>query len=80
MVAMTQQIVETDSRGRASLGRPGRRYLMHEESDGTLILEPATVLTELERRFLANAALQAQIEYARSHPEQRVPRRSRREH
>ncbi len=51
---------------------------MHEESDGTLVLEPATVVTEMERRFLANAALQAQIEYARAHPEERVPRRVRR--
>jgi hypothetical protein len=51
---------------------------MHEESDGTLVLEPAVVVTELESRFLANAALQAQIEYARAHPEQRVPRRDRR--
>jgi hypothetical protein len=47
---------------------------MREESDGTLILEPAAVVTELERRLLANAALQAQIEYARQHPEQRVDR------
>ena len=75
---MADQIVETDARGRASLGRPGRRYLMHEESDGTLVLEPAVVVTELERRFLANAALQAQINYARVHPEQRVRRRARR--
>ncbi len=76
---MQEQIVETDARGRASLARPGRRYLMHEESDGTLVLEPATVVTELERRFLANAALQAQLSYARAHPEERVkrPRRKR---
>lgn len=67
---MSEQIVETDGRGRASLGRPNRRYLMHEESDGTLILEPAVVVTELERRFMADAALQAQLDYAR-HPEQR---------
>jgi len=51
---------------------------MHEESDGTLVLEPAVVVTELERRFLANAALQADINYAQAHPEQRVRRRSRR--
>jgi hypothetical protein len=31
-------------------------------------------VTELERQFLANAALQAQIEYAGQHPEQRVDR------
>jgi len=75
---MTATIVDTDARGRASLGRPGRRYLMHEEPDGTLVLEPATVITELERRFLANAALQAQIEEARAHPERQVPRQRRR--
>lgn len=74
---MTDQIVETDARGRASLGRPGRRYLMHEEPDGTLVLEPAVVVTELERRFMANSALQAQIDYARAHPEERVKRRRR---
>ncbi len=50
---------------------------MHEESDGTLVLEPAVVVTELERRFMANTALQAQIAYARAHPEQRVKRRRR---
>jgi len=34
-------------------------------------------MSELERRFLENAALQANIEYARAHPEQRVVRRPR---
>lgn len=77
MSDMEAQIVETDARGRASLARPGRRYLMHEEADGTLILEPAVVVTELERRFMANSVLQAQIAYAKTHPEQRVPRRQR---
>jgi hypothetical protein len=75
---VTDQIIETDARGRASLGRPGRRYIMHEEADGTLVLEPAVVVTELERRFLANATLQAEINYARAHPEQRRSRRPRR--
>jgi hypothetical protein len=50
---------------------------MHEESDGTIILEPATVITELERRFMANSALQAQVAYAREHPEQQRPRKPR---
>lgn len=74
---MADQIVETDARGRASLGKPGRRYLMHEQSDGTLVLEPAVVITELERRFMANAAVQAEIAHARTHPEERRNRRSR---
>jgi hypothetical protein len=74
---MNDQIVETDARGRASLGRPLGRYLMHEESDGTIILEPATVITELERRFMANSALQARLAYAQEHPEQQRPRKPR---
>lgn len=52
---------------------------MHEEPDGTLVLEPAVVVTELERRFMANAEVQAQINYARAHPEQRVQRKPRRQ-
>lgn len=77
MSSSSDQIIETDARGRASLGRPSRRYLMHEESDGTLVLEPAVVVTELERRFMANSTLQAQIAYAKEHPEQQRPRRRR---
>lgn len=78
LARVDEQIIETDARGRASLGRPGRRYLLHEESDGTLMLEPAVVVTDLERRFMANAALQAQIEDARAHPGQRRSRRGQR--
>ena len=70
-------LVETDARGRVSLGRPDRRYLLHEEPDGTLILQPAAVVSELELKFLSNSALQAQIAYAKAHPEQRVKRRKR---
>lgn len=71
------QIVETDKRGRASLGHAERRYLMHECSDGTLVLEPAVVMTEMEHRFMSNASIQAEIERAREHPEDRVPRKRR---
>ena len=74
----TDTLVETDSRGRASLGRPGKRYRLTESSDGTLTLEPAIIMTDLERRFLANTELQAQIAYAREHPEQAVERPRRR--
>jgi hypothetical protein len=69
------QIVETDSRGRATIGHPSTRYLKHEEGDGTVILEPASVVTDLERRYLENAALRAAIEHAKAHPEQQRRRR-----
>jgi len=74
----TDWLIDTDSRGRASLGRPGRRYRMTESPDGTLTLEPASLITDLERRFLANTDLQAQLAYARAHPEQAVERPRRR--
>jgi hypothetical protein len=62
----------TDTRGRASLGHPNREYRLTEQSDGTLILEPAVVMSELEARFLANTELQAQIAYYDEHPEELV--------
>lgn len=70
-------LVETDARGRVSLGRPDRRYLLHEEPDGTLILQPAAVISDLELKYMENSALQAQIAYAKAHSEQRVKRRRR---
>ncbi len=74
---MAGRLVTSDPRGRLTVAQPDRQYLVHEEDDGTLVLEPAVVISELEHRFLANAALQAQIAYARDHPEQRVSRRRR---
>lgn len=74
---MTSRLVAADTRGRVTVAQPDRQYLVHEEPDGTVVLEPAVVMPELERRYLANAALQAQIEYARTHPEQRVSRKQR---
>ena len=71
-------VLSTDTRGRLSLGRRDRTYAVTEQSDGTIILEPATVITDMERRFLSNTELQAQIEYARTHPEERVERPRRR--
>jgi len=72
-------VIELDDRRRASLGKFGRhdRYLVREQEDGTLILEPAIVLTEAEAAFLANPALVALIEEERAHPERLRPRTKR---
>ncbi len=69
-------LIELDERRRASLGKIGRhsRYLVREEPDGTLIFEPAVVLTEAEQRYLNNKALAARIEDNQAHPERRRPR------
>jgi len=74
---MATRLVTADARGRVRVAQPDREYLVREEPDGTLILEPAVVVSELECRYLANIALQARIEYARDHPDQRVSRKRR---
>lgn len=72
-------VLTTDSRGRVTLpGRANSTYLLKEEPDGTLVLEPAVVVSELERRVLANAGLAARLADAREHPERAVPRTKRR--
>jgi hypothetical protein len=72
-------LIELDDRRRASLGKLGRpehrRYLATELPDGTIVLTPAVVMTELEARFLANRALVERIEENRRHPERLVRRR-----
>ena len=73
--ANTGILVTTDERGRASLGHAGTTYPRSEYPDGTIVLEPASVISDLERRYLENTALVAQIAYARSHPEQQRRRR-----
>lgn len=75
----TRVLLETDRRGRLTLpGADKRRFLARTETDGTIILEPAVVMTEAERKFLANTELQATIAHYDSHPEQLVARRRRR--
>lgn len=72
-------LIELDERRRLSLGKLGRhsRYLAREEPDGTLIFEPAVVMSEMEARFMANRELVTRIEESRRHPEWRRPRRRR---
>lgn len=76
---MPDVILELDERRRVSLGKIGRpehrRYLVTEEPDGTLILVPAVVMSELEARFLANRELVNRVETNRAHPKQLVRRR-----
>jgi hypothetical protein len=69
---MADVLIELDERRRVSLGRIGRaehrRYLAHEEPDGTLVLVPAVVMSESEARLLANPALVEQIERGLADP------------
>lgn len=65
-------LIELDQRRRASLGKIGheghRRYLATIEPDGTIILRPAVVMTELEASFLSNPGLVDSIRQQRKDP------------
>ena len=65
-------LVELDQRRRASLGKIGheghKRYLASVEPDGTIILRPAVVITELEASFLSNPDLVQSISRQRKDP------------
>lgn len=79
---MDDVLIELDDRRRTNLGKVGRkehrRYLVHEEPDGTLILKPAVIMTEFEATFLRNnPEIIAGIEESVKHPESFVDRPSR---
>jgi hypothetical protein len=45
-------LVETDGRSRAVLpGRPNQRFVMRENPDGSLLLQPARVVTDAQHEF-----------------------------
>ncbi len=79
MASMSDHLLELDERRRASLGRIGRpehrRYLVAEEPDGTIVLTPAVVMSELEARFLANRKLVGRVEANRTNPSGLVRRK-----
>jgi hypothetical protein len=69
------RLVELDGRNRISLNglgiTPRRRYVVTTADDGTITLEPAVVLTALERAYLANSKVQAIVEHGRANPQNR---------
>ncbi len=56
-------MVELDEQRQLSLDKIGRhsRYLVREERDGTLVFEPAIVLTEFEARVFANEEIMSAL-------------------
>lgn len=75
-----QTILELDDRRRVSLGKLAEhsRYLVRKEDDGTLILEPAVVLTAFEARVLGSPEMIAKLREAQAAP-RGAPRRRRNE-
>lgn len=60
-----QTLIELDDRKRVSLsmGRPGR-YLAHVDPDGTIVLVPAVVMSELEAATLRDPQIMRQLHAA----------------
>lgn len=60
-------LIEVDSRGRTNLGklipadRRPARFVVREGTDGTLILEPVSVITEAQERLLRNPQTRAAL-------------------
>ena len=78
---MTQNLLEVDERGRTTLSTPRgtrRRYLETDLPDGTVVLHPAVVMSEVQARLLAAPELFAAVTAANDHPDAELVRRPRR--
>ena len=55
-MSIADVLIETDSRGRTNLSKFSKndRFLARQEDDGTIILEPARIVTAAEDRLRRN--------------------------
>jgi hypothetical protein len=72
-------LVQVDARNRVSLGNLAEhtQYLARATPDGTIIFEPAVVVTAAERAFLSDPQLVAALEKVNASPESRRQRERR---
>lgn len=62
-------MVETDTRSRVVLpGHPNERFLVRENEDGSLLLEPARVVTEAQHEYDTNPELRDLLKRASASP------------
>ncbi|MGQ0745160.1 MAG: hypothetical protein ACT4OS_12690 [Acidimicrobiales bacterium] len=69
---MSEQVLVTlQDRSRANLGKLAThdRYLVHREPDGTLIWQPAEVMSVTEARLLADESLMKVVATNRTDPD-----------
>lgn len=60
-------LVETDSRSRVVLpGHSNQRFLVRENEDGSILLQPAVVITEAQRQYAETPELQELLTLAAS--------------
>ncbi len=69
-----EQLVQTDARSRVVLpGHPNQRFLLRENADGSILLEPARVVSEAQAEYDETPELQELL--ARAMPSRTVRRR-----
>jgi hypothetical protein len=62
-------LVETDGRSRAVLpGRANQRFVMRENPDGSLLLQPARVVTDAQHEFDSDPELRQLLARAAASP------------
>lgn len=72
-------LLELDARSRVVIpGHPSERFVMRENADGSILLEPARIVTEAQAEYDNSPELQALLARAMSEPIVRRPRFERR--
>ena len=62
-------VIETDNRSRAVLpGHPNQRYLMRENDDGSILLQPARIVTDAQHEYDTNPELRDLLTRATASP------------
>jgi hypothetical protein len=62
-------LIETDDRSRVVLtGHSNQKFIMHENADGSLLLEPARVVSEAQYEYDQTPDLRELLDRARTSP------------
>lgn len=71
-------LIETDARSRAVLpGFPNRRFLMRVNEDGSILLQPARIITDAQQEYDSDPELRDLLARAAASPTVRRTRRRR---
>jgi hypothetical protein len=71
-------LIETDARSRAVLpGRPNQRFLMRVNDDGSILLQPARVVTDAQQEYDSDPELRDLLARAAASPTIRRTRQRR---
>jgi hypothetical protein len=71
-------LIETDARSRAVLpGRPNQRFLMRVNDDGSILLQPARVVTDAQQEYDSDPELRDLLARAAAAPTVRRTRQRR---